>query len=345
MRHGGAIELACLLLAGCINFGQGSSSDSDSGCQSQQPTPAAWTCPDGDTCSQVTPAGLAFHGPRLADWTSPDGVAVGGLETLTITDPKTGKAPDAQMSVDIPGDIFEATVPSPWSVRLEAIAAGDSLLRIVDPSNDELFGSTTIHAADISSITLKALDYRAPEGENESSPFRFLTGSSWRLMAMLESAEAKRLVDEGLSLRVEPEELFASSPEGWDSTLITAIAQGSGSLSATTRAGRSATQALEAVESLDEIRVAPEPPDHPLPTVLDHEFAFFCVHGYSSGKLVQGVQWTIDPPEPPELIVPGIGGNCGAVYRYGVNTGLATVTIRGGGQSITLQFEIVDKTR
>jgi len=344
MRHGGAIELSCLLLAGCFSFGRGSSSDSDSGCQSQQPPPAAWSCPDGDTCSPVTPEGLAFHGPRLADWRSPDGVAVGGVEILTITDPKTGKAPDAQMSATT-GNIFKVTIPKPWSVRLEALAAGESLLEIVDPSNDELFGSTTIHSADISSITMKALDYDFPEGESESGPFRFAVGNSWHLMATLESADAKLLVDEGLSLRVEPEELFASAPAGWDSTLITAMGEGSGSLSATSRAGRRATLALEAVESLDEIRLAPNPPDQPLPTVLDHRWVSFCVHGYSSGKLVQGVEWTIDPPQPPELMVAGIGGNCAVVYRHGEKTGLATVTIHGGGLSLTLHFEIVDKTR
>jgi hypothetical protein len=307
-----------------------------------------FSCPTGETCSKVTPNGLEFEGPTFADsgwfpneYVQP--VAVGGRETITLKDPVTGAIPHwSQVDASMPDGYFETTMVGTAAVRVQGLKPANAWLRIVDPSTSELYDRVSITSYDIASIEVRPVEYRYPEGVSGKHPLRFVVGNTMRVMTVLWGA-TERLVDENLGMTSLPKEAFTTAYERWDAVEIRAETLGTGSVSVTTGSGRTESVSLESVENLDEIRATAVSPAQGIPAELSvDKYVEFCLHGYNAGTLIEGVEWVVQPTELVDVVLGfTTDTNCGIVYARSKDTGHEAVVISGGGQSLTLEFDIV----
>lgn len=169
-------------------------------------------CPEGEVCSDATPAGLVFYGALPGD--DAEGleflrsVAMGGTQRLSIG--TTGETELGAVDIVSSAPWFLTVDPiddpeiGDLGVELAGLAEGDAYVRVLARGSDELYDRVLIRVARVASadVTLSSHpedDLRA--GEPASAVFR------------LYSDQGDRLVDEGMTITSEDVEVQRVS---WD---------------------------------------------------------------------------------------------------------------------------------
>jgi len=285
---------------------------------------ATGECPSGEVCSPETPDGLQFIGSSLIGAFvvgGPLATAVGGTQEIQIdTEPALGIYTPFELAFSVndsggAGVRFDHQNGNVVTVR--GVAAKSNYLRILDPSNAELFDRKILDADQIASISLLPVTAdTVPAG----MPVVWASGEADIGIALMGSHD--RLVDTSLVATLD-----GSVSRAWDTLVMPSASAGSYALSVT--AGNLAPTALtvDVVDAPDALA-----PVDPHATVAAGDDV--CFAATNAGRFVAGLAWT--------FTIDGVAtagvGNC-------VNTdqqaGNITVSAAAGGKTATIEMTIV----
>jgi hypothetical protein len=285
-------------------------------------------CPIGQTCSDQTPDGLAFEGPTLGGAfldASVKPVAVGGTETVLVTDAATGDGIYAPFTASFSSAALRVATIGSSRVTVAGVADGDAKLRL-DDADGLLLDQVTMSARVLDHVALAATEaHLDPQTTGEV----VWSGGHAYLTVELMAADGTRLVDDGTAIDVP-----GANPDGWDSFDVTAP---SGGLHAqVTAAGQSFDATLDTIDDASAATTGAE--------VLIHDdeghttgysYQFVCFHAHVSDTVeIIAVPWQISVTGPAHVdggIGALIGENCtslaidaaGSVTVTGTAPGLA----------------------
>lgn len=166
-------------------------------------------CPAGEVCSDATPDGLTFYGPLPGDDMRESRflrrLAMGGSSWLGFAG--EGALRDAEVDSSAPWFVRVAEDTSEEGigdvrVRLEALAEGETLIRVVD-SNGALHDRITLRVERIARVEA-TVPYSADE--------RLFAGARDSIVFQLLGENGDRLVDEGMTITSDTE----FEPVSWD---------------------------------------------------------------------------------------------------------------------------------
>lgn len=281
-------------------------------------------CPTGEVCSPETPGGLQFIGSSLIGSFvvgGPLATAVGGTQEVQIdTEPALGVYVPFGLAFTVDDDggtgvRFDHQSGNVVTVR--GVAATSNYLRILDPSNAELFDRKVLDAAQIASISLLPVTAdTVPEG----MPVVWASGEVDVGIALM--SDHDRLVDTSLVASLD-----GAVSRAWDMLVLPDANAGSYALSVT--AGNLAATALtvDVVDAPDALA-----PVDPQPTIAAGDDV--CFAATNAGRFVAGLAWT--------FTIDGIAaagvGNC---VNTDQATGNITVSAAAGGKTATIEMTIV----
>ncbi|MCE9575340.1 MAG: hypothetical protein K8W52_19470 [Deltaproteobacteria bacterium] len=258
-------------------------------------------CPTGEVCSPATPDGLSFVGATFGDdWLVLDPAlkitAVGGTQDVTING--IGSLP---FSIAISTGALTADAPIGAALRLHGVAAGDPLLRIVDPATRALYDRVTIHAAAIAQISITpATDQLVDQSERVA----LLRGSGVDLVARLTDAAGNRLVDQRMTIA------GASTRASWDTVHIASVPATEVALTITAGDRPALVATLPVVEGIDTL-IAATPLTTEPPAAGDS--VLVCFDGHAAGATVIGLTFSLSATGA-DTTAP-VFGNCVSVTR------------------------------
>lgn len=286
------------------------------GCLTEGERAASGRCPIGEICSPATPSGLLFAGPSFGDVRfgsfGVHDTAVGGVQDVTVEG--IGKLPFAALSTN---GAITVDAPIANTVRLHGVAAGDALLRIVEPGTDALYDRVTVLAGAIDRIDLGAA---TRELLDQPEQIALLEGASVDLVAQLYDASGNRLVDEGLTIEGAVERL------AWDTATVQAQ-RPEAVLTITAGDRPPVAVSLPVVAGIDEI-VADLSQATPAP--LAGESTLICFDGHAGDRTVVGMTWTVTATGADRSVAL-FGRNCLSVSR--MTAGRVTVHAESTGHS------------
>jgi hypothetical protein len=140
------VLLACpALLAACLD-----------------PSYGRLSCPEGEVCSDRTPAGLVFTGraPTLPLGAGDDelrATAIGGTQTIRLVDAQDGEGLDGAYGTAVTGGAVALVAVTGDRVQVVGRAGGSSTLRIVEPDGDALLDKVALRTAVIAGVELVPL--------------------------------------------------------------------------------------------------------------------------------------------------------------------------------------------
>ena len=172
-------------------------------------------CPEGETCSDATPSGLAFYGARpgeddgAADWIR--AVAMGGTQRLSIAAADGAALGVVDVQSSAPWFLTIAPDAEPAvgevGVELSGLAEGDAYVRVLD-ANGDLYDRVSMRVARVATVDATVNGAGdAVVGARNSAVFRLV------------SAQGDRLVDEGMTIESEDVDVERIS---WDCIDFTA---------------------------------------------------------------------------------------------------------------------------
>ncbi len=172
-------------------------------------------CPEGETCSDATPAGLQFYGALPGD---DDGgldwiraVAMGGTQRLAIVAPEGVALDVADVRSSAPWFLTIAPDAEPAvgevGVELSGLAEGDAYVRVLD-ANGDLHDRVLMRVARVATVDATA------NGAGDA-----IAGARNSVVFRLVSAQGDRLVDEGMTIESDDVDVERIS---WDCIDFTA---------------------------------------------------------------------------------------------------------------------------
>jgi len=291
-------------------------------------------CPEGETCSDVTPHGLYFVGAELAGQTfsfGPPATARGGTQSITL---KYETADHQLLPLDQPyaaeddggaGVAVERT-DGPI-VTLRGIGAGTNYVRIVDPVDLTLFDRKQFSGGVISTVSLVPGE---AEAVATGDAIVFAAGTQQIGVALIgevqdgSTSSTTRLVDESMELS-----LPGAVRTKWDVLQLDATV---GQVAVTVTAAQRPAEVLdlEIVAGPDSL-VAQEPV---LPIVVD-QTSLVCFSPHAAGRHVAGLAWAFTSDNGPA----GnqfFSRNCAELLPD--RPGTLTLTATAGGLSLTKSY-------
>jgi hypothetical protein len=204
---------------------------------------------------------------------------------------------------------------APPHVEARGVAAGDALLRILEPKTGQLYDRIDVHAAEVERMVLLPMTLATSlETPHPSRPVVLWGGSTAKLVVALEDAAGTRLVDEGLMLE-------GGQRRAWDSIAV----DGPTDFTATTSAGLRLEQRIATTTTIDDIVAwtAFSPP------------AAVCFRALSGGALVVGAPWQLTGPA---IDPSAVRGDCVTLRASGL--GSIAVDIVIGDFSRTVEVSV-----
>jgi len=292
-------------------------------------------CPAGETCSDQTPEGLAFRGPRFSgsffDVGGVHPTAVGGVQTITIEDLATHKPLTVPWHADVTGALI-AERQDAGHVVVKGVADGESKLRIVDPETGELHDRHSIVARPVSSIRLTAGRELIPS----TSPVVWFAGATVDAVVWVSGSDGERLVDENLAVAPPAPGTMTISRESWDHIVVSGAPAENLALTITAGSLLDERVVARVVDAVDDIGLTAS-------VVLDREHRvrlpeMVCVEAHREGAIVLGLPWTFIT-EGPAVAQTSRIGNC--FYFTPQAEGRLTVSATAAGKTRSVVLDIL----
>jgi len=282
-------------------------------------------CPEGESCSDLTPGGLAFVGARFGD--DPIGsrdalsaTAVGGRQYLEVFDQSLG-APlrhPYQASSDVAGLTIASTRENVVGIVASAPATGRLLIHDVDGA---LMDRIAIAAVPIARVHLTSSwlgDYTGG-----SQPAKVWVGTNPRLVVALSDVDGNRIVDEeatvvpaggGGLVRWSWDEFRAPNPLESDTSIVVRAG------------GTEHALTIEVVDRLDRVEPVAMIPEL---RVEVGDSAVRCFSARVGAAHVVGAPWqfTVTGPASVTPDDSDVWDNCAVLQTTDVGTVTVTATI------------------
>lgn len=317
------------------------------GCTVAGDRAADGVCPEGETCSDLTPTGLYFFGEPTTDGlVSGVGVtAKGGTQTITALLGDALDSPPLDTEFDATtSDIKVAAVSAvePPNVVISGEGAGTSFVRLLEPGTDKLLDRVSVDVAAIDNVTLRPSELYLLE--KEEAPWALLAGGNAPMIVRLSDASGVRLVDDSLTLTSST---GATKRQSWDLFEATAPASGDASF-AITAGSAPFTATAKVVAALDDI-VSSEVlgVSSTGQTFVLKEKETVCFLGKSGGVTTAGATWSfkgssnleLTPVDTKENTLTHTFRSC--ITVKGTAVGTATLTVDAGGISKDFTLDVV----
>lgn len=288
-------------------------------------------CPEGETCSDLTPAGLDFIGNHLVNdilLSGPRATAIGGTQIVAL---EYDRGDGIDVALDIPyiadddggiGVRVESTSGS--QVTLRGAGSRSNYLRILD-SDGLLMDRKELKAAALSRMELVSADFETVPAD---TLIAFAPGE--RELGIALYGEGERLVDTSMELVLAGAQRLA-----WDTLRIDA-AVGTYALDVT--AGDKPTNTLDVVvvDHADTVALMTGAPS----SIMPNSSQSVCFVAKSAGRAIVGLTWT--------FIVDGmtkvqgdshLNRNCVSVSTT-KTTGTVSIEASAGGQSTAMALSV-----
>jgi hypothetical protein len=301
-------------------------------------------CPEGETCSDLTPEGLFFSGSTASDSVFGAGLlptAVGGKQTMTALSGEVDERPPFEGDFDAKtADPSVATVDAvdPPSIVVRGGAKGTSFLRLLEPGTAKLLDRVEIQVEPIDHIKVLPRELVLDESETGA----LLAGSSVPLVVRLFGAGEKRLADETIELSPASGE---AAGKAWDLFEVTAPPSGEASFEIKAGGG-SFTATAQVVSAIDGITpvFGDEMTPESLPVSLDDD-SILCFMARSGATAVAGATWAFKPSEGVKVSdeaaqVLSLSNLPNCVNLHGMTAGKATLEVTAGGLAKTFQLTV-----
>jgi hypothetical protein len=294
-------------------------------------------CPAGETCSSLTPDGLAFVGADMTDdlaLSGPAPTAIGGTQDIKLEYNRNG---GALLALDLP---FEADDDGGNGVKVDHVAGSvvsvrgtasrTNYLRITDAGTGELFDRKELTGAAIDSMELVPNTFDLPPADRELAWLAGDVAVGVALRGQVQESGGpsdERIVDQSMQLT-----LAGATQRAWDLVQLPAANAGTYSLAVT--AGDKPTANLDIV-IVDHIDTLVADPSNAA-TVLPQGVATICFDGLASERFVAGLTW--------HFTVDGVAkdgfGNCIGAGSSTATSGSITIVGSAGGMSATTTVTI-----
>lgn len=288
-------------------------------------------CPSGERCAEETPEGLSFEGAQVS-WFIGNGVAntaVGGGQTILITDKATDAPLAFAFAAKVTSDVFEAGVAGAASATLSASAAGRGHLRITRAGSDDLFDRIAIESRVIDRMQARPTMNETWPGFSSDSWAAFAGGSVEVAVALYDSGGGW-LVDDTMQLTSNA----LVRRTAWDALELRPTAAGTVTLQV--GAGdRNDSVPVTVVDTLTEVS-GPGPQDRAVGMTAE-----VCFQALAGSVRVFGVPWEFVVSGPGEALAAAeqLHHNCLSVRTTGLGT--ITVTAHHGQLSASGEINVV----
>ena len=293
-------------------------------------------CPAEEICSDRTPKGLWFRGPRRfgTDVHMFCPTAVGGKQTLTAlyADEPHNPYVAAFQARLTDRSIFSVDAVPP-EIEVRASSAGKAMLRLLDADTSKLLDRIEIEAAPIARISLAPYDLPTP-----NTRWALLVDGRAPLALTLQDKDNRVLADETASVAAHGAQI---TQEAWDRYRVSAPYAGQVSF-AVRAGGEPFFQNVEVIAKIQDITLDSQEnmASKPLQVKLGKATTTLCFTARSGEAKVAGATWSFTP-------TPGVGANPAAppegltscVTLGGTAPGAAKLAIEASGFSKT--FDLV----
>jgi hypothetical protein len=292
-------------------------------------------CPSGETCSPATPDGLVFTGATPGGEGLSFGgeapTAVGGTQVITLGTAGDGSAGPFELPyIADDGDGVGVRVAGTTgaNVTLDGVGPATNYLRILDPSNGELYDRKQLTAAAVDEVALLPGTYeQVPTGLTVV----FAPGAQQVVVGLIghtpqtgSAAAPTRLVDTSLQVAAD-----GATRTAWD-TLSFGSAAPSSSVLTVTAAGQQFALQLDFVAAPDTIELS-------TPSTVAEDTGPVCFTAKSLGRYVGGLSWQFtvngeSQPSWPSLLP----ANC----TWIANTPDVEIVASAGGLTTTAHITV-----
>ena len=311
------------------------------GCAFQGDRARTAMCPPGETCSDLTPDGLAFRGAPLSGFAGSNtlALAVGGWATIEVEGSGTRAILDRFAATAEPASAFAVSDIRPPRLTLHALGPATGLLRVSDSVTGELFDRVSISAAPIDHVTLQPeLLFVLDPRYNERAPV-LLRGTRGQLVVRLQAAGDQVLADERMTVSVPSGDTVRQT--AWD---LAEVSTTNDHTVLTVQSGASRVDVtVRAVDRADTIELM-TPAATSAPITVDAT-ASLCFAALSGADLVTSLEWrfvgsagvTVRPGDTAGALMPA---SC--IEVDGVTRGPATVEASLGTTSLTVTLDVTN---
>jgi hypothetical protein len=295
-------------------------------------------CPAGETCSDLTPRGLSFHGNGVVNditWSGPRATAIGGTQVVRL-EYDDGDGFDSPL--DIP---YTADDDGGLGVRIEGmtgenltirgVASRKNYIRVMD-SDGLLMDRKELSGAALERMELVAGDY---ESVPEDTLLAFVPGQRKLGIALYgdvqtaNGSESQRIIDTSMQLT-----LPGSQRTAWD-TVQADVVVGTYPLEVVAGNKPAATLDVVVVDGVDTISQLGIDS-----TIPPNQSRSFCFQARNAGRYVAGLTWTFNVDAVEKTQGDGmINRNCVSVTTTKV-TGSVALQASAGGQSMALNLTV-----
>jgi hypothetical protein len=309
-------------------------------------------CPSGEICSPATPNGLFFLGSTLGDEVlgraGPLTTATGGTQTITaVTGAGNGSPPFTMpFNTTVTNSALSIDSTSPPNVVVRGGGLGSAYLRLVDPSNNELFDRVLIEVADVATADVRPADYVNPSADEQFATDASQPWSLWNdpagepLVARLFAQDSSRVADESMQLSMSASTAITYAHTSWDVLAPSGPLPGS---SVTVHVGSgghfAADLPVALVSTIDDIvwvnAVGAEA--NVVNAIHLATPTTFCFRAVSGGHLLAGVTWSFGGATVV-LRTLYAGKNCVTVQSATAQQDTLTVNASGLQKQFTLTF-------
>jgi len=218
-------------------------------------------CPDGETCSDLTPEGLQFSSTAPSDWLGPiPAIAADGQMRMRFD--ARGAYPTPPFTADFAGDEIEVTQALLTSLGegellLEGRAAGSGLLRITAQDGTGLLDRITLRAANVAVMRPRPLTLLVKLEAYDGEWHYFGGLQTLSILGELEGGSGEQIVDETLLIAADVELAPGAVTDVWDRADLDVRSADQVSVTLTRASGDSTTELLTAVTEIDEVVYTP----------------------------------------------------------------------------------------
>jgi hypothetical protein len=285
------------------------------------------SCPDGEVCSEATPAGLTFVGamPTTALGNGDTALvptAIGGTQTIHLVDAHRRERLDEPFGAEMRGAALALVATTADSVRVTGRAGGTGTLRITEPDGVTLHDTTSLATAKIESAAL------APLGEVVLSTDRgvaWLAGSRADVAIRLRSATGGAVIDDGVFVSTSAD-VAIHAGETWDHVVVAPVAE---TTPVTIHAGATTFAAAVArVAAVDAIVPSLDAAD-------SDGGALLCFEARAGDLVVAGLDWQFDVDGAPATRFGA--ANCTMAQPTARSRTMLTVTAGGLRHTVDLR--------
>ena len=300
---------------------------------------ATGECPAGETCSDITPAGLDFIGNRLVDQLFTSGplpTAIGGTQVVALEYDRgdgVDVALDMPYSADDEGGIgVKVSATSGSQVTVLGMGSRSNYLRILD-GDGLLMDRKELTGAALKSMEIVPGDYESISSDRQVA---FNIGERQLGIALYGDVQqssgpvSERLVDASMELT-----LTSAQRKAWD-TLRIDFAPGTYPLTITAGDKPANTLDVVVVDHADSLATMPNQPT----TIVPNQSRSICFEALTGTRYIAGLSWTFDVEG--ETRIQGDGSllrNCISVSTT-KTSGTVNVSATAGGQYASVSLTV-----